>query len=80
MVRKYSGHLPSLTPTGPTKKFKIANVRDSGKFKILVFYKALNKPNTVFTCVLTLVSLAVGERKYIDIFTVIVILFPVKIR
>ena len=32
-------------------------VRDSGKFKILAFYKALGKPNTVFTSVLTLVTL-----------------------
>ena len=55
-------------------------VRDSGKFKILVFFKALKKPNTLFTSLLTLVSLAIGERKYIDIFTVIVILFLVKIR
>ena len=77
---KYSGHPLSRTPTGLAKKFEIANVRDSGKFKILAFYKALDKPNTVFTPVLTLVSLAIGERKYIDIFTVIVILFSVKIR
>ena len=76
----YSGHPPSRTSTGLAKKFEIANVRDSGKFKILAFYKALNKPNSVFTSVLTLVSLTIGERKYIDIFTVIVILFSVKIR
>ena len=32
------------------------NVRDSGKFKILAFCKALGKPITVFNSVLTLVS------------------------
>ena len=77
---KYSGHPLSRTPTGPGKMFEIANIWDSGKFKILAFYKALDKPNTVFTPVLTLISLEIGERKYIDIFTVIVILFSVKIR
>ena len=56
--------------------FEIANVRNSGKFKILAFHKALGKPNTVFTSILTL---ATGEKKYIDIFTVIGILFSVKI-
>ena len=75
----YSGHPSSRTPTGPWKKFEIGNIWDNGKFKILAFYKALDKPNTVFTPVLTLVSLAIGERKYIDIFAIIVILFSVKI-
>ena len=41
--------------------------------------KALEEPNTAFTSVLTLVSQAIGERKYIDIFTVIVILFSGRI-
>ena len=70
---RYSEHPPSRTPTGPAKKFEIASVWDSGKFQILAFYKGLNKPNTVFTSVLTLVSLAIGERKYFNIFTVILI-------
>ena len=43
------------------KKFEIANVQD-GKFKILTYYKALDKPNTLFTSVLTLVNLK-GNRK-----------------
>ena len=61
-------------------KFEIANVRDGGKSKNLTFYKALNKPNTVFTSVLTLLGQAIGERKYINIVTVTVILFSVEIR
>ena len=49
-------------------------------FKILAFYKLLGKPNTVFTSVLTLISLKGNRReKYIDIFTVIGISFSVKI-
>ena len=35
----------------------MANIQDSRKFKILAFYKALGKPNTVFTSALTLVTL-----------------------
>ena len=57
LVFWHSGHPLSRTPTGPAKKFKIANVRDCGKFKILAFYKALGKPNTVFTSALTLPTL-----------------------
>ena len=50
------------------------------KFKSLAFYKALGKLNTVFTFAMTLLSLkAIGERKYIDMFTVIVALFSIKI-
>ena len=51
-------------------------VRDSGKFKILTFYKVLGKPNTVFSSVLTLVIFK-GE-KYVDILTVIGIYFRLK--
>ena len=71
---------PSQTRTGLSKNFEIANVRDGGKLKNLTFYKALNKPNTVFTSVLTLLSQVIGERKYINIVTVIVILFSAEIR
>ena len=56
----------SRTPTGPAKKFEVANVRDSGKFKILAFCKALGKPNTIFTSVLTLVSLNGNRREKIN--------------
>ena len=74
----YSEHLLSRTPTA--KRLEITNVRDGGKFKILAFYKALGKPNTVFTFVLTLEGLkGVGERKYIHNLTAIGILFSVKI-
>ena len=62
---EYSGHPLSRIPTGPAKKFEKANVRDSGKFKILALYKALGKPNTVFTSVLTLVSLKGNSREKI---------------
>ena len=37
----------------------------SGKFKILAFCKELTKPNTVFTSVLTLVSLKGNIREKI---------------
>ena len=59
----YSGHAFSRTPTGPAKKFEIANVRDNGIFKILAFYKALGKPNTAFSSVLTLGNLKCNTRK-----------------
>ena len=49
----YSGHPLSRTLTGLAKKFDIANVRDTGKFEILAFYKALGKSNTVFTSALS---------------------------
>ena len=61
----YSGHPLTRTPTGPTKKFDIANVRDNGNFKTLAFYKAFGKPNTVFTSVLTLGSLKGNAREKI---------------
>ena len=61
----YSGHPLSRTPTGPAKRFEIVNVRDSGKSKFFAFYKALGKPNTVFTPVLTLVSLQDNRREKI---------------
>ena len=61
----YSGHLLSRTHTGPAKKFEVANVRDSGKFKILAFYKAFGNPSTVFTSALTLVSLKDNRREKI---------------
>ena len=68
----YSGHPLSQPLTGPAKKLEIPNVRDSGKFKIIVFYKTLGKPNTAFTSALTLVSLnVIVERKHINTFTVI---------
>ena len=56
----------SRTPTGPAKKFGVANVGDSGKFKILAFCKALGKPDTIFTSVLTLVSLIGNRREKIN--------------
>ena len=40
-------------------------IRDSGKFKVLAFYKALGKPSTVFTFVLTLISLKGNKREKI---------------
>ena len=52
MQAKYNEHSLSRTFTGPAKKSYIVKGRDSGKFKILVFYKELGKPNTVFTSVL----------------------------
>ena len=61
----YSRHALSRTPTGPGKKFEIANVQDSRKFKILAFYKALVQPNTVFISVLTLVILKGNRREKI---------------
>ena len=61
----YSGHPLSRTLMGPAKTFEIANVRDSRKFKILAFCKALGNPNTIFTSVLTLVSLKGNRREKI---------------
>ena len=57
IIALYSGHRLSRTPTGLAKKIEMANIQDSRKFKILAFYKALGKPNTLFTSVLTLVTL-----------------------
>ena len=54
----------SRTLTGPAKKFEIANIRDSWKFEV-AFFKVLGKPNTVFTSVLTLVSLKKSRREKI---------------
>ena len=64
-LNKELGYPLSPTPTGLAKNFEIANVRDSGKFKILAFYKALGKPNTIFTSVLTLISLKGSRREKI---------------
>ena len=44
---------------------EIVNVQDSRKFKVLAFYKALDKSDTVFTSVLTLVSLKGNRRQKI---------------
>ena len=61
-IYTYSEHPLSRTSTGPAKKFEITNLRNSGKFKILAFYKMFGKGDTVFTSVLTLVSLK-GNRR-----------------
>ena len=77
---QYSRHPLSQTPTGLAKKFEIANVRDSGRYKIVDFYKALGKPNTVFNYLLTLVSLKGNRREKIyRYFYSIDILFLVEI-
>ena len=55
---KYSGHPLFRTPAGPAKKFEITE-----NPKILAFYKALGKRNTVFTSVLTFVSLKGNRRE-----------------
>ena len=65
-----SGHLLSRAPTGPAKKSEIENVRNRRKFEILAFQKAFGKPKVLKT---------IGERKYINIFTVTGIILSIKI-
>ena len=62
----YSGHPLSQTPTRPAKMFEIVNVRDCKKFKIFAFYKVLGKANTLFTSILTLVSLKANRTEKRD--------------
>ena len=64
----YSRHPLSGTPTGSAKTFAIVNDPDSWKFKIIAFYKVSGKPNTIFTSMLTSVSLKGSRRENILIF------------